>query len=98
MQFMVVAYDGKDEQALERRLAVRDAHIKGAVALKQSGNLIAGGAILDDAGKMIGSTTYVGIRLAGGARRVARPRPLCDRRRVARYHNHAYPTRGLDPA
>jgi uncharacterized protein YciI len=58
MQFMVVAYDGKDEQALERRLAVRDAHIKGAVALKQSGNLIAGGAILDDAGKMIGSTSF----------------------------------------
>lgn len=59
MQFMVVAYDGTDEQALARRLAVRSAHLDGAAALKESGNLIAGGAILDDAGEMIGSTTYV---------------------------------------
>jgi len=46
MQFMIVAYDGQDEGALNRRLAVRDSHI-------------AGGAILDEAGRMIGSTTYV---------------------------------------
>ena len=59
MQYMIVAYDGTDPEALERRLAVREAHIKGAVALKESGNLIAGGAILSDAGQMVGSTTYV---------------------------------------
>ncbi|MDO7671797.1 MAG: YciI family protein [OM182 bacterium] len=59
MQFMVVAYDGTDEDALNRRLAVRDSHIAGAIELKNKGNLIAGGAILDDAGSMIGSTTYV---------------------------------------
>ena len=59
MQFMIVAYDGTDEGALNRRLAVRDSHIAGAVELKNKGNLIAGGAILDDAGRMIGSTTYV---------------------------------------
>ena len=59
MQFMVVAYDGTDEGALNRRLAVRDSHIAGAIEPKNKGNLIAGGAILDDAGRMIGSTTYV---------------------------------------
>ena len=59
MQFMIVAYDGTDEGALNRRLAVRDLHIAGAIELKNKGNLIAGGAILDDAGRMIGSTTYV---------------------------------------
>ena len=59
MQFMVVAYDGTDEGALNRRLAVRDSHIAGAIELKNKGNLIAGGAILDDAGRMIGSTSYV---------------------------------------
>jgi len=59
MQFMIVAYDGTDEGALNRRLAVRDSHIAGAIELKNKGNLIAGGAILDDAGRMIGSTTYV---------------------------------------
>jgi uncharacterized protein YciI len=59
MQFMIVAYDGTDEGALNRRLAVRESHIAGAIELKNKGNLIAGGAILDDAGRMIGSTTYV---------------------------------------
>ena len=59
MQFMIVAYDGTDEGALNRRLAVRDSHIAGAMELKNKGNLIAGGAILDDTGRMIGSTTYV---------------------------------------
>jgi uncharacterized protein YciI len=59
MQFMIVAYDGTDEGALNRRLAVRDAHIAGAIELKTAGKLIAGGAILDDSGRMIGSTTYV---------------------------------------
>ena len=56
---MLVAYDGTDEGALNRRLAVRDSHIAGAIELKNKGNLIAGGAILDDTGRMIGSTTYV---------------------------------------
>jgi uncharacterized protein YciI len=56
---MIVAYDGTDEGALNRRLAVRDSHIAGAIELKNKGNLIAGGAILDDTGRMIGSTTYV---------------------------------------
>lgn len=59
MQFMIIAYDGTDEGALNRRLAVRDSHIAGAIELKNKGNLIAGGAILDDTGRMIGSTTYV---------------------------------------
>lgn len=59
MQFMITAYDGKDEDALNRRLSVRDAHIAGANELKKSGNLIAGGAILNDAEQMIGSTMFV---------------------------------------
>lgn len=59
MQFLVIAYDGKDAEALNRRLAAREAHIGGAAALKREGKLIAGGAILDAADKMIGSTLYV---------------------------------------
>lgn len=59
MQFMVTAYDGTDEDALDRRLSVRDAHIEGAQQLKADGNLIAGGAILDESEKMIGSTMFV---------------------------------------
>ncbi len=59
MQFLVLAYDGTDADAINRRLAAREAHIGGAAALKKEGRLIAGGAILDAADKMIGSTLYV---------------------------------------
>ncbi len=56
---MITAYDGTDENALERRMSARDAHLEGAKILKESGNIIAGGAILDEADQMIGSTVYV---------------------------------------
>jgi len=59
MQFMVTAYDGKDDGALDRRMSVREAHIAGANQLKEAGHLIAGGAILDEAEQMIGSTMFV---------------------------------------
>ena len=59
MQFMITAYDGKDEKALKRRLSVRDAHLDGANRLKEKGQLIAGGAILDEKDNMIGSTMFV---------------------------------------
>ncbi|MDP6414632.1 MAG: YciI family protein [Gammaproteobacteria bacterium] len=59
MQFLVIAYDGTDEQANDRRMAARPAHIDGVELLRESGNIIAGGAILDDEDQMIGSTLYV---------------------------------------
>jgi uncharacterized protein YciI len=59
MQFMITAYDGKDDGALDRRMSVRDAHIAGANQLKEAGHLIAGGAILDGTEQMIGSTMFV---------------------------------------
>ena len=59
MQFMVTAYDGKDDGALARRMSVREEHIDGATQLKEAGHLIVGGAILDEAEQMIGSTMLV---------------------------------------
>ena len=59
MQFLLTAYDGKDDGALDRRMSVREAHINGANQLKEAGHLIAGGAILDEAEQMIGSTMFV---------------------------------------
>lgn len=59
MQFMVIAYDGTDEDALDRRMAARPSHIAEAAELKNSGNIIVGGAILNDDQQMIGSTLYV---------------------------------------
>lgn len=55
MQFLVTAYDGTDDKALERRLAVREKHLEGWYKLVADGHGITGGAILDDEGRMIGS-------------------------------------------
>ncbi len=60
MEFLITAYDGEDsDAAMERRLAARGAHLEGIKQLKQSGNFIQGGAILDGKGQMIGSTLYM---------------------------------------
>ena len=55
-QFVIYAKDGVDEQAIDRRMAVRPTHFEGIKKLKEAGNYILGGAILDNNGKMIGST------------------------------------------
>ncbi|HSW88475.1 MAG TPA: YciI family protein [Candidatus Saccharimonadales bacterium] len=54
MQFIVIAHDYK-EGGLEKRLAVRDQHIKMGDQMKANGNYIMGVALLDDSDKMIGS-------------------------------------------
>ena len=55
MQFLLIGKDGKDEKAMERRLAVREAHIKLGDSMEATGERWYGCAILDDNGKMIGS-------------------------------------------
>ena len=55
MQFLILGYDGIDPQAIDRRLAVRDAHIALGDKLRDSGNLLYGVAMLTDEGKMCGS-------------------------------------------
>ncbi len=56
MQFLLIAYDGTDAGALDRRMSVREEHLRKIKILKQAGEFIFGGAILDDTGKMIGSS------------------------------------------
>ncbi|MBY0405527.1 MAG: YciI family protein [Cyanobacteria bacterium] len=58
MQFVLMGYDGDDDAALERRLAVRENHLAMCAKLKAQGNYISGGAILNDDGKMIGSVIF----------------------------------------
>ena len=55
MQFIVIAYDGTDDKALERRMAVRENHLKYAQEMFDAGKWLYASAILDDDGKMIGS-------------------------------------------
>ena len=59
MQFVVTAMDFTDDDAINRRMANRDEHLAGVKHLIADGHIISGGAILDDDGKMIGSTLYV---------------------------------------
>ena len=54
MQFLIIAYDGTDEGALDRRMAAREPHLVGARAMKANRSMIVGGAILDDDGRMVG--------------------------------------------
>jgi uncharacterized protein YciI len=55
MQFLLIAYDGTDPGAPERRLRVREDHLKKISGLKKTAEFLYGGAILDVDGKMIGS-------------------------------------------
>ena len=58
-QYLVTAYDFTDDGALQRRLNVRPHHIDQLKELKEKGNYIKGGAILDDEGKMTGTVMMV---------------------------------------
>jgi uncharacterized protein len=55
MQFILIAYDGTDPGAPDRRMSVRQEHLDKIAVLKTNGEFISGGAILDKDGKMIGS-------------------------------------------
>lgn len=59
MQFLVIAYDGTDNKALERRMAAREAHLAGIVRMKEEGRAVYGVAILNDREQMIGSVLVV---------------------------------------
>ena len=55
MQWLIIARDGTDAGAPERRQAARPAHLENAARLQAAGHLLVGGALTDEAGKMIGS-------------------------------------------
>jgi uncharacterized protein YciI len=55
MQFLLIAYDGTDTGALDRRMKSRPEHLEKISVVKKAGEFLCGGAILDDSGKMIGS-------------------------------------------
>ena len=55
MQFLLIAYDGTDEHAMERRLAARPEHLRMGKELHETGKWLYAAGILDDEGKMIGS-------------------------------------------
>lgn len=59
MQFLVIARDGTDEGALDRRQQTRPSHLGSIGPLVDAGNVLVGGAILSESGDMIGSMVLV---------------------------------------
>ncbi len=57
--FVVIAYDGTDSNALNRRMSVREDHLKVAQKMKAEGTIIQAGALLDNNRQMIGSMLVV---------------------------------------
>lgn len=58
-QYLVTAYDFTDTEAFNRRMNARPHHLDGVRDLKEKGNYVVGGAMLNQEGKMIGSTMIV---------------------------------------
>jgi uncharacterized protein YciI len=59
VEFLVVAKDGTDDEAIERRRRVRPTHLEAIVPLVEAGNVLVGGAMLSEDGEMIGSMLLV---------------------------------------
>ena len=59
MQFLVIARDGDDEDALERRRRTRPSHLGSIRPLVEAGSVLVGGAILSEGGDMVGSMLLV---------------------------------------
>ena len=55
MQYLVIGKDGTDEKVIERRMTVREAHLKLGDKMELEGSRWYGCVMLDDNGKMIGS-------------------------------------------
>jgi uncharacterized protein len=59
MTYVVIARDGTDAEAKERRLRTRPAHLDGIAPYVERGQVFVGGAILDETGAMVGSVLLV---------------------------------------
>jgi uncharacterized protein YciI len=59
MQFLIIAHDFRDPEALSRRMQQRPGHIEGVKRMKAEGTFLDGGAILDHSGQMVGSMVLV---------------------------------------
>ena len=55
MQFIITAYDGKDENALARRMEARPRHLENICMVTKTGKVVCAGGITDEEGKPIGS-------------------------------------------
>ncbi|QAU33000.1 YciI family protein [Janthinobacterium sp. 17J80-10] len=59
MQFLIFLYDATDAGAQERRARIRPDHLKRAEHFQHANHLLIGGALLNDAGDVIGSAAAI---------------------------------------
>ena len=69
MSFLVIARDGTDDAALERRMAARPAHFARVAPEAGSGVLLMGGALTDAEGRMTGSMLVLDLPDEAAVRR-----------------------------
>jgi uncharacterized protein len=55
MHFLLIAYDGTDEEAPLRRQQARESHLASITALKKEGKALYGAALLNEKQEMAGS-------------------------------------------
>jgi uncharacterized protein YciI len=60
-QYLILAYDGTDPEARQRRMEARPAHMENVKPLEARGMLLVGGALLDGDGEMIGSASIANV-------------------------------------
>ncbi len=60
-QFLVLAYDDTQPDTAERRKAARPSHLEGLRPLVESGQLVAGGPILDDSERVVGTVAVMDV-------------------------------------
>lgn len=74
-QYLIIAHDGKDAEATERRKKVRPVHLEGARKLKARDQFICGGAMLGPEGEMRGSVMIVQFETEEGFQQWYREEP-----------------------
>ena len=55
MQYLIIARDGTDENALSRRMAARPSHLENIAKLQEKGCVLCAGGITNDEGRPVGS-------------------------------------------
>ncbi len=60
-QFLVLAYDDTQADTPERRKAARPSHLEGLRPLIESGQLVAGGPILDGDERVVGTVAVMDV-------------------------------------
>ena len=61
MYYVIHAYDYTDADALDRRMTVRPAHLDYVRQLREKGQFVLGGALLNPDGQMIGSMLLLNL-------------------------------------